>query len=205
MDYEFNILYYINIYKKWWKRIVFVMVFSMFFTMCFSWFEPVTYISTVTLLSRGGGGTSEGSLGKFLGLAGLSADSSTDAIVPLLNSRRMTRDIRDKFDLGKKPGFRYSISTSKMVGAFAINVTGTDPVLTERIANFVVENLDKINMELDVTPNKPMVKVLDPALPGVKQPGRRGQRKIIVAGLASFLLISLYAFFSDYLRKLKSH
>jgi len=200
MDYDFNILYYINMYKKWWKRIALVVVVSMSITMFFSRFQSTTYVSTVTLLSTGGGGASAGSLGTLLGLSG---SSSTDVIVPLLNSRRMARDISDHFALDKKPGFRYSISTGKMEGAFAINVNGTDPVLTMEIANFVVENLDKINMELDVTPNKPMAKVLDPAIRGTRMPGQNA-RKILVAGLLSFLLISLYAFFSDYLRKLKA-
>ena len=203
MEYDFNILYYINMYKKWWKRIVLVMVISMFLTAFFSSFMPVTYVSTVTLLSAGGATSTGGALGSLLGLSGLSGGSSTDTIVPLLNSRRMATDINEQFNLSKIPKFRYSMSTTEMKGSSAINVKGTDPVLTGRIANFVVKNLDKINTELDITPNKPMVKVLDPAVRGIRQ-SRQTPRKILVAGLLSFLLISLYAFFSDYLRKLKS-
>lgn len=200
MEYDFNILYYINMYKKWWKRIALVVVVSMSITMFFLRFQSTTYVSTVTLLSTGGGGASSGPLGTLLGLSG---SSSTDVIVPLLNSRRMARDISDHFALDKKPGFRYSISTGKMEGAFAINVNGTDPVFTMEIANFVVENLDKINKELDVTSSKPMVKVLDPAVRGAPIL-REKTRKIFVAGILSFLLLSLYVFFSDYLRKLKA-
>ena len=203
MEYNFNILYYIDIYKKWWKRIAFVMFVSMFFTMLISLRQPVYYISTVTLLSAGGGQPASGSLGQFLGLAGLAGPSSGESIIPLLNSRRMSKDINEQFDLSKRPKFGYSISTTDMQGAFAINVKGTDPVLTERIANFVVKNLDKINTELDITPNKQMVKVLDPAVRG-NPIARQRTRKILVAGILSFLLLSLYAFFSDYLRKLKS-
>jgi len=202
MNYDFNILYYIDIYKKWWKRIALVMFVSMFLTMFISLRQPINYISTVTLLSTGGGQSSAGSLGKFLGLAGLSEASSSGAIIPLLNSRRMATDINEQFDLSKKPKFGYSMSTAEMQGAFAINVKGTDPVLTERIANFVVKNFDKINMELDITPNKPMVKVLDPAIRGRQIPRQRA-RKILVAGILSFLLMNLYIFSSDYLKKLK--
>ena len=203
MEYDFNILYYINMYKKWWKNIALVMFVSMFMTMLFSRFQPVTYISTVTLLSTGGGEVSVGSLGKFLGLSGLSGGSSAESIIPLLKSRRMVTDIKKQFSLDRKPKFRYSITYNELEGAFAINVRGTDPVLIQEIANFTVENLDKINTELDITPNKPMVKVLDPAIRGTRMPGQNA-RKILVAGLLSFLLISLYAFFSDYLKKLKS-
>lgn len=203
MDYDFNILYYINMYKKWWKRIALVMFVSMFLTMCFSFFQPASYVSIVTLLSTGGGQSTTGSLGKFLGISGLTGNSSTDVIAPLLNSRRMAKDISDKFNLDKKPRFRYKIETSEPKGAFAIKVSGEDPVLIQKIANFTVENLDKINMELDITPNKPMVKILDPAVRGIRE-SRQTPRKMLVAGLLSFLLISLYAFFSDYLRKLKA-
>ena len=203
MDYDFNILYYINMYKKWWKRIVFTMFVSMFLTMCFTFFQPASYISTVTLLSTGGDQSTTGSLGKFLGISGLTGNSSTDVIAPLLNSRRMAKDISNKFNLDKKPRFRYKIETHKVIGAFVINVRGDEPVLIQKIANFAVDNLDKINMDLDITPNKPMVKVLDPAVRGTRE-SRQTPRKILVAGLLAFLLISLYAFFSDYLRKLKA-
>lgn len=199
MDYEFNILYYINIYKKWWKKIVLVMLVSMFLTMCFCLSQPVTYVSTVTLLLTGGE-SPESSLGRFLGLSGFSAGTSTDdIIISFLNSRRMSEDVREKFNLDKKPRFRYKLSG----GTMAISAEGSDPDLTEKIANFIVQNLDKINMELDVTPNKPMVKVLDPAIRGTRIQNKR-TRKIFVSGIMAFLLLSVYAFFSDYLKKLKS-
>ncbi|HAZ10350.1 MAG TPA: hypothetical protein DCY56_04515 [Candidatus Omnitrophica bacterium] len=202
MEYEFNILYYVNMYKKWWKRIALVVIVSMFLTACFSLCTPIIYVSEVMLLSTGGGGASAGSLGKFLGLTGLSGGSSTEGITPLLNSRRMTVDIQNQFALNKNPKFRYSISIREIIGAFAIKVKGTDPVLTAKIANFVVQNLDKINMELNITPNKPMVKVLDPATYGSREP-RGTSRKIIVGGMLAFLLINLYAFFSEYIKRLK--
>jgi len=203
MEYDFNILYYINMYKKWWKKIALTMFISMFLTMCFSFMSQANYVSSVTLLSTGEGGSSQNSLGKFLGLAGLTGNSSTDAIAPLLSSRRMAKDISDRFNLDKKPNFRYKIDTIESKSMFVIKVSGKDPVLVQKIANFAVANLDKINMELDITPNKPMVKVLDPAVGAIRE-SRQTPRKMLVAGLLSFLLISLYAFFSDYLRKLKA-
>lgn len=206
MEYDFNILYYINMYKTWWKKIALVMAVSVSLTASASLLLPVTYVSTVTILSAdsGGGGAAGGALGKFLGLSGLSTGgSSNDIIISILKSRRMSSDIREKFELQKKPKFRYNIDTRQIAAGMAIEVKGNNPQLTQEIANFVVRNLDKINTELDITPAKPMVKVLDPAAHG--SPGSRQiPRKMLIAGLLSFLLLSLYAFFSDYLRKLKS-
>ena len=132
MDYDFNILYYINMYKKWWKQITKIVIISIVFTMIFSLLMPVSYVSSVTLiLSGGGGGSSPGSIGKLLGIAGLSGtDSSTDIIASLLSSRRMAKDIRDKFNLDKNRKFRYGINTREIKGGFAIDVTGSDPFLT---------------------------------------------------------------------------
>lgn len=206
MDYDFNILYYINMYKKWWKKIALVMAVSVSLTACLSLFLPVTYVSTVTILSadNGSGGVAGGALGKFLGLSGLaSGGSSGEIIISILKSRRMSSDIREKFELQKKPKFKYNIDTRQIAAGMAIEVKGNNPHLTQEIANFVVQNLDKINTELDITPAKPMVKVLDPAVQGSPE-SRQISRKMLIAVLLSFLLISLYAFFSDYVRKLKS-
>ena len=181
------------------------MLISMFLTGLISYLLPTSYVSTVTILSTGGGNStgSGGSLGRFLGLSGLAGGtSSTDIIISILQSRRMSKDIGDMFGLDKRPGFKYKIETRKISAGMAIDVKGSDPLLTEKIANFAVRDLDKINTELDITSVKPMVKVLDPAIRGTQTP-RQIPRKMLIAGLLSFLLLSLYAFFSDYLKKLQ--
>ncbi len=201
MEYEFNILYYINIYKKWWKKIATVVVVSVAVVFIFSAIRPVDYVSRVSLLSSADTGSSSvSSLGKLLGLQ--AGSSSSDAIVALLKSRRMVKDINEEFNLKEKPNFRYSIENKEMLGGMIIEVTGSDPVLTKEIADFTVKNLDKINSELKITTAKPMVKVLDEAVKGVPKK-RNILQKIGVMALLAVLLMSFYAFFSDYLKKLK--
>jgi len=204
MEYEFNILYYINMYKKWWKTIVKLMVIAMFFTAIFSMLIPVNYVSTVTIISAGSGGSSSASIGKLLGLSGLGGggDSSNDVIIAILNSNRMAKDIQSFLELNKKQKFSYAITTSEMKAGLAINVKGNDPLFTEKVANFTIQNLDKINSELSITPSKPMVKVLDSAVYGQRE-SRKILIKVFIAGLLMFLLVSLYAFFTDYLKKLQ--
>jgi len=201
MEYEFNILYYINMYKKWWKTIVKLMVIAMFFTAIFSLLGPVNYVSTVTIISGGSGGSSASSIGKLLGLS--EGDSSSDILLALLYSKRMARDIKTFLEFNKKQRFSYAISTYKISAGLGISVKGNDPLFTEKVANFIIQNFDKINSELNITPAKPMVKVLDSATYGVRE-SRETPKKILVAGMAAFLLMSLYIFFSDYFKKLKT-
>jgi len=200
MEYEFNITYYIDIYKKWWKIIIPIVLITMVLTACFALTTPVIYSSTATIF-LGGSGASSGSIGKLLGIPSLSTGGASDAIVPLLQSRRMAKDINEHFDLAKKPKFRYSINTGGET-VLAVQVRGTDPELTGKIANWAIENLDKINMELNITSNKPMAKVLDPATYGSPLP-RQVLKKAMVSGMLIFLLISAYVFFSEYLKKQK--
>jgi uncharacterized protein involved in exopolysaccharide biosynthesis len=205
MEYDFNILYYIGMYKKWWKIIVKLMAISMFLTVIFSLLIPASYVSTVTIISADSGGSqATSSIGKLLGISGFAGGaSSADIIIAILKSNRMARDISAFLELNKQSKFKYDISANSVTSGLIINVKGNDPAYTEKVANFAVQNLDKINGELNITPSRPMVKVLDSASYGDKEP-RQIPRKAFIAGLAAFLLSSLYVFLSDYLKKLKT-
>ena len=204
MEYDFNILYYINMYKIWWKTIVKLMAVSMFFTIIFSLLIPANYVSTVTIISADSGSSTASSLSKFLGISDFSAGtSSNDIVMAMLKSKRMAKDIDTFLVSSKQVKFKYSISANSVTSGLIINVAGNDPAYTEKVANFAVQNLDKINGELNITPSKPMAKVLDPASYGSRE-SRQTPRKAFIAGLAAFLLMSLYIFFSDYLKKIKA-
>jgi len=203
MNYEFNILYYINLFKKWWKTIIIVIGISTLLTLFLSLLMPVTYVSTVTLLSTGGGSSASSSLVGVGRLLGIPSSSPNDLIISILESRRMEKDIRDQFKLDKKPKFKWGITINTITGGLEIVIKGSDPALTEKIANFAIQNLDNINTELKVTANKPMVKVLDTASLGVPE-SKQIPRKMFVAGIVAFLITNLYAFFTDYIKKLKA-
>lgn len=200
MEYSFNIFYYVNIYKKWWKPIVVIMAISMILTMISSLMKPPVYVSKVTLLRKESSSSSSSPLGNLLGI---SSRSSGDVIYAVLASRRMAKDITEKFKLSEKPDFWWGINTWPAVGGTGIEVQGNDPLLVQQIANFSVENLDKLNAELNITPNKPMVTVLDKAIYGVKKP-KATRKKMVISGMGSFLIFSLYIFLLDYVKKLKN-
>jgi len=203
MEYEFNILYYINIYKKWGKFIVILIAISMFLTAIVSLLMPVSYISKVTLISTDTGSQNASSIGKILGMPSFAmGSSSNDIIISILNSNRMASDVKKFLELNKQAKFKYTISTIPVTAGIAIYLKGNNPEYTEKVANFAIQNMDKINAELNITPAKPMVKVLDPAMYGERQ-SRQTPRKMLVSGMWVFLVMSLYIFLSDYFKKLK--
>jgi len=188
-------------YKKWWKTILKLMITAIFFTAVFSFLMPKSYLSKVTLISVDSGASATSNIGKLLGISSISLGaSSNDIIVAMIESKRMEKDINNLIALNNNPNFKYTISTKTIKAGLIIEVKGGDPALTEKIANFTVQNLDKINGELNITPNKPMVKVLDPAVYGLPA-SRKILQKIFIAAFSVFLILSFYIFLVSYFRK----
>lgn len=202
MKYELDIFKYLGLYKREWKKIAYWMILAMCITMVISMLQPATYRSTLIALSPKAGNVG-GQLGSFLGLAGLSASNSSDELIfSMLKSRRMSDDINRHFNPDGKRKIKWAIDSYVVTGGFAVEVKGSDPLLTKDIANFAVENIDKINMELQISPQKPMVKVLDPAVKGVAV-DKGASKKTLASGLFVFLIYTLFVFFREYLTHLK--
>ena len=198
---EISIIYYIEMYKRSWKAMVTTVCVVMFLVFVILILRPNNYVSSVTILHAGASPSASSTIARLLSMP-TDLTSSKDIIVSILKSKRMARDIQEYFKVSEMPNFWWKISTRDMEGGFAIDVIGPDPALTEKIANFCVENLDKINTELDITPSKPMVKVLDAATLGSPE-SKQIPQKMFAAGIIAFLLHSLYVFFADHIRKLK--
>ena len=203
MNYDFNVFYYLKLLKKWWKALVIIVSISMFLTMGKVLLKPTTYVSTITLLMMGETNANT-YVGHLLGVGTLSLPNfSRDLIVGILTSNRMDKDVREQFKSYDK-NFWWKVETYPVSAGLNIYISGPDPALTEKIANFCIQNLDKINTELDLTPTKPMVKVLDS--PGYGVPANKQVlRKMFIAGIFSFLALCFYIFFMDYFKKLKRH
>ena len=161
----------------------------------FSIFKPRPYVSTtVVLLSvENSQAAFQSSIGKFLGLSGYSGDTMKDVIISMIQSNRMGNDITRRFNLDKTSAPGYKVNVSEVMGGLSINVYGPDPKLTRDIANFVVEDLDKINIELSITASKPIVKVLDVAENGLPQ-SRNILRNLLVAFLIYFFIVGTHIF-----------
>ena len=171
-------------------------------TMAVLFMLPKTYRSTLVALSPKQTNPAA-ALGSYFGLPNLTiGNSSDDVIFSMLKSRRMSNDINEYLSSKHKPKFWWSLDTYIVTGGFAIEVKGLDSELTEKIANFAVENVDKINLELQISPNKPMIKVLDPAVRGTPVK-KETFKKIMASGLFVFLISTLFIFFKEYFSHMK--
>lgn len=202
MKYDIDIFHYLDIYKKESRKIAFLIGLVMIITVVGSSFMPVTYRSTAIILSPKSGGQA-GALGAYLGIPSLTAGNSSDEVVfSMLKSRRMSNDVYEHFDLKNRRKSWWALDTYIVTGGFAIEVKAHDPDLSEKIVNFAIANLDKINLELQITSQKPMIKVLDPAVRGTPA-SKDTVKKTLTSGLFSFLIYTLFVFFREYLTHLK--
>ncbi|PIV39723.1 MAG: hypothetical protein COS29_01095 [Candidatus Omnitrophica bacterium CG02_land_8_20_14_3_00__42_8] len=192
MEHKMDIMCYLNKYRLRYILIIFICVSGVVY---FSIFKPRPYVSTtVVLLSvENSQAAFQSSIGKFLGLSGYSGDTMKDVIISMIQSNRMGNDITRRFNLDKTSAPGYKVNVSEVMGGLSINVYGPDPKLTRDIANFVVEDLDKINIELSITASKPIVKVLDVAENGLPQ-SRNILRNLLVAFLIYFFIVGTHIF-----------
>jgi uncharacterized protein involved in exopolysaccharide biosynthesis len=199
MRYEVDIFHYLALYKKAWKRIVALTLLAGVISAVLGYLKPTVYRSTAIILSPKEGGNA-GAIGRYLGLLNTGTSSSDEVVFSILKSARMRKDINERFK--DVPNFWWSLDTYVVTGGFAIEVKGPSPDITEMVANFSIGNLDKINTELQVTPQRPMVKVLDPAVTGAPMP-KHASKKAISSMLFVFMAFSLFIFFREYFSQLK--
>lgn len=200
MRYEIDIFHYIDIYKKHLMRMVFLIIIAILVTLMIQSMQPVTYRSTLTAISSRGVSRAASGVGKLLGLSmGVSSD---DIIFSMLKSRRMKTDINRHFEQKLKPKTWWRLDTYEVSGGFIIEVTGSNPELTRDVANFAAKNVDTINDEIDVSTEKPIIKVLDHALKGT--PIRKDvSKKTVASGFFVFSIYTLFVFFREYFSHLK--
>src|SRR3989338_4059684 len=111
MRYDIDIFHYIELYKKHWKKMIFLALCASLFTAVFQSIQPVTYRCTLIALSSKEGGQGA-NIGSYLGLPNLAIGNSSDEIIfSMLKSRRLRNDINERFNLKNKRGFWWSLDT----------------------------------------------------------------------------------------------
>ena len=149
-------------------------------TLVFSLISPKIYRATATILPPQEKQVS--GLSQMLGAAGINIQgisqptSTTDVFMAFLKSRRMKDEVINRFDLqkvyktktkeearGKLDG-NSEVEISKQEKVIKINVMDTSPERSADIANFYLENLDRLNRELNITSAGQMCRFIEERL-----------------------------------------
>ena len=88
-------------------------------------------------------------------------------------------------------------------GIISVSVRAKDPCLAAELTNLYVSNLDKINDELKVTSLKPIVTVLDPAIPSDIPCSPKVKLSLVISGVLSLFVGILGAFFMHYIETMR--
>lgn len=159
---EINLLEYTAVLTRHWWLVLGVWLVAVVATFGFTQRMPRVYESTVTLLTPKESGAT-GLLGSFSSgflqqVPGLSVPSLTpnrDLVLALLKSRTVGKAAVDRFQLQERYGARYLADAIREVqaktnitlsreGVIAIKVEDTDPQLAAEMANFYVEQVDRL-------------------------------------------------------------
>lgn len=210
-----TLLDYLSVLKRWRAFILSVTCLCAVIVGVKGFLSPRSYSAYVSaLLPRGEGGPAFGpAAGQLLGINRIGGSSQFEMVEAMLTSRRMARDVIEHLGLAKEHPKTPVLSLEKQVlgsmevfelrAGFRLKVTSESPEMAAEIANFAVSNLDKINEELEITPSKPMVRVLDAATPPLFAESRHIKEQVLIAVLASAGGTSFLAFLVEYFRRLK--
>lgn len=205
MDYEVNIIYYLNIFKKYYRKILFLVILAASVAFINGALKKTIYTSTCSILLLENSAARIPDFGRFFGIAGFSpSNSSANLMISIIKSKRMLDDIYSNFkELEKYRNFNLEIQVyDTLRGALIIEVKGEDPKLVSDIANFCVANLDVINAQLNITPERPMAKVLDKAVPATRPDPKHIPKRMGIAAIFAFFTGSVIFFGLEYRKSL---
>jgi uncharacterized protein involved in exopolysaccharide biosynthesis len=180
-----DLKYYLKIFKSKWKIFLCFFLFLQIITGIKLLLSPKIYQATAVLLPPEILLEKESLFSSsiikrvlespsFKGLRGISL--STSVIISMFSSRRISEMVAKEMKLvdyykskslkeaSKCVRNRLHVKTSKDFNII-VSVSDTNPVMAAKITNCYIRNLDKLNDELKLTLTKPLVCVLDSAVP----------------------------------------
>ena len=173
----------LDYWRTIWRYRFFILLFFVItvgVTFIFSLLSPKIYRATATILPPQEKRVS--GLSQMLGAAGINIQgisqptSTTDVFMALLKSRRMKDEVINRFDLQKvyktktkeearkKLDRNSEVEISRQERVIKINVMDTSPERSADIANFYLENLDRLNRELNITSAGQMCRFIEERL-----------------------------------------
>lgn len=193
---EIDLAEYFFVLLKHWKKIVTIVIISVFLTSLFSLTQPFKYESTAVFFPLDLINTKETTDG-FKPKVNIE-----DLIISILKSREMADQIIKELDLMSvwKTKFLFEtrdilsgltkISTEKS-GIVKLTVITKNPELSEKIANAYVNGLDEFNKRLQISANVSIIQTIDHAV----SPETRMPRGTVKKVLFSFIVSSFFSIF----------
>lgn len=208
-----NLIFAWRIFWKCKKIIILYSLVAAIIAMIVSFILPKTYEAKIILLmpeiSAGASGIAS-SLGFLSPNLTLEEGISSQSIKSILESETCLKLVIDKFDLinvYRKKNIEETMKILKKrtnIGIF--NLSGTielvfkdrDREKVAEIGNYYIKTLEIINEKLELTTEKPIVKVLDPAVPPLKKSFPKTRYNMIFAFLFVFLFLFLFYMFKEW-------
>jgi hypothetical protein len=204
----------IRILLKWKYFILCFCFFSMIFTYKVTkgflpkYYSEVVFIENESVQDNGYS-VANSLISQKLGVSSKKTDK-VNLILNLLESKRMLRDVVKQFDLNTK----FNVATEQLAinelrrkirlnylqvrNKFVLNIFTSEANLSAEIANFFMKNLNKLNLELNLTSNKELVKVIDAAepdlYPQINNPKKNSIVIFFVALLIAFFISTAFEF-----------
>jgi len=167
-DDEINLLEYLLVIAKNWRLIAKITAVAFILSCGAALLLPNIYTATTRLMppneSKGGLASMLGGMGDLAALAGISGGGgSGDLYVGMLNSRTVADAIIDRFQLMEvyeqdyrikmyeKLNKLVSVSLGKKDGIISVTVEDEEPQRAADIANAYVEELKRLNLELNLS------------------------------------------------------
>lgn len=131
-----------------------------------------------------------------------------DLIISILKSREMADSIINELDLKSV----WSVDTQRKLrevtsiylsksGVITLDIITYDPVLSAKIANAYIDNIENFNKKLELSTTTSIIQIIDRAIPPEKRMSRGLLKKIILIGTGSIFLSIYLAFMLEYIQK----
>jgi uncharacterized protein involved in exopolysaccharide biosynthesis len=182
-----------------------------------SFLIPKRYTSETTILApevAAGGGIIQTPFGGFSS-SGLGQNVLTSqAVIALLRSDKMLADVVEEFKLAKV--LRFKTKRDAMIylkdkmtsvefltdeGVIKIEVEAFSPEMSKNMIEFYLANLEKLNTELKLSVESPIVKVISPAYFPIKKSFPKTKTNIAIAGLLGLIIGLLYIYLKEKISK----
>lgn len=128
--------------------------------------------------------------------------SPSQIVIALLNSRSLKEKVVREFNLDslykvenmkdaiEELEKRMNTQLKRKTGVIEIRTLSKDPILAAQMANFIIDVAEKMNEELQIFVDKPMLKIIDKAIP----PRHKSKPDLKVNLLIAFIIGILIAF-----------